>query len=141
LAWRTPSIPNCSDSAGRRISDDAWDDWSRDEAAATVADSASERQTDPDPTRLPMPDDERRSKYEQACLAARRTVAMNVTELRVARGWSQAELARRSGVRNNEVADVEAGAGDMFIDTLSMLAGGLNVDISDLFRNRTESLH
>ena len=88
-----------------------------------------------------MPENERQSKYEEGRLAARRMVAMNVTELRIARGWSQGELARRSAVREAEVADVEAGIGDMFIDTLSLLANGLNVDISCLFRNRTDSMH
>ena len=88
-----------------------------------------------------MPEDDRQSKDEEARLAARRMVAMNVTELRVARGWSQAELARRSAVREEDVADVEAGIGEMSIATLSLLADGLNVDISCLFRNRTDSMH
>jgi transcriptional regulator with XRE-family HTH domain len=88
-----------------------------------------------------MPENERQSTYEEARLAARRMVAMNVTELRIARGWTQADLARRSAVRETEVADVEAGIGEMFIDTLSLLASGFNVDISCLFRNRTDSMH
>jgi transcriptional regulator with XRE-family HTH domain len=88
-----------------------------------------------------MPKNEKQSKYEEARLVARRTVAMNVTELRIAHGWSRAELARRSAVRETKVADVEAGIGEMFRDTLSLLANGLNVDISCLFRNRTDSMH
>ena len=88
-----------------------------------------------------MRNNEEQSNNEEARLAARRLVAMNVTELRMARGWSQAELARRSGVKETDLADVEAGAGEMFIDTLSLIADGLNVDISILFRNRTDSMH
>jgi transcriptional regulator with XRE-family HTH domain len=88
-----------------------------------------------------MPLNERDSKYDGARLAARRMVAMNVTDLRIARGWSQAELAQRSGLRENDVEDVEAGSGEMFIDTLSLLANGLNVDISCLFRSRTDRMH
>ena len=88
-----------------------------------------------------MPENERQSNYEEARLAARRLVAMNVTELRIARGWTQAELAQKSGVRENDVEDVEAGIGEMYIDTLSLLADGLNVDISCLFRNRTDRMH
>ena len=88
-----------------------------------------------------MPLNERDSKYDEARVAARRMVAMNVTELRIARGWTQAELAQKSGVRENDVEDVEAGSGEMFIDTLSLLADGLNVDISWLFRNRTDRMH
>jgi transcriptional regulator with XRE-family HTH domain len=88
-----------------------------------------------------MPENDRQSKHEKARLAARRIVAVNVTELRIARGWSQAELARRSAVRETDVADVEAGTGEMFIDTLSLVATALNVDISCLFRNRTDNMH
>ena len=72
-----------------------------------------------------MPNDEEESNYEATRLAARRLVAMNVTELRVTRQLSQAELARRSGVTEREVEDVEAGTGEMLIDTLSSLAEGL----------------
>ena len=68
-------------------------------------------------------------------------VAMNVTELRVARRLSQAELARRSGVTEREVDDVEAGVGEMWIDTLSSLANGLNVDIKRLFSGRKNNPH
>ena len=85
-----------------------------------------------------MPNDEGESNYEATRLAARRLVAMNLTELRVTRQLSQAELARRSGVTERELEDVEAAAGEMPIDTLSSLAGGLNVDIAFLFRDRTD---
>ena len=88
-----------------------------------------------------MTDNERQLNYDEARLTARRTVAMNVTELRVARGWSQAELAHQAGIEEGDVSDVEAGIGEMFIDTLSLLADGLKVDISCLFRNRTDSMH
>ena len=88
-----------------------------------------------------MADNEKRANYHEARLATRRMVAMNVTELRVARGWSQAELAHRAGLGEGDVSDVEAGIGDMFIDTLSLLADGLKIDISCLFRNRTDSMH
>ena len=71
----------------------------------------------------------------------RRLVAMNVTELRVTRQLSQAELARRSGVTERELEDVEAGTGEMLIDTLSSLAEGLNVDVAFLFRDRTDDVH
>ena len=88
-----------------------------------------------------MPDDEVEPNYEETRLATRRLVAMNVTELRVTRQLSQAELARRAGVTEREVEDVEAGTGDMLIDTLSSLAEGLNVDVAFLFRDRTDDVH
>ena len=88
-----------------------------------------------------MPDDEVEQDYEAARLATRRLVAMNVTELRVTRQLSQVELARRSGVTERELEDVEAGVGEMLIDTLSSLADGLNVDVTFLFRKRADDVH
>ena len=86
-----------------------------------------------------MQNDEGESNYEATRLAARRLVAMNLTELRVTRQLSQAELARRSGVTEHELEDVEAGTGEML--TLSSLAEGLNVDAAFLFRDRTDDVH
>ena len=88
-----------------------------------------------------MPSNERHAKDEAARLAARRLVAINVTALRVARQLSQVELARRSGISEREVEDVEGGVGEMLIDTLSSLADGLNVDIAFLFRDGTGDVH
>jgi transcriptional regulator with XRE-family HTH domain len=88
-----------------------------------------------------MPNDEGESNYEATRLATRRLVAMNVTELRIIRQLTQAELARRSGVTEREVQDVEAGTGEMLIDTLSSLAEGLNADVAFLFRDRTDDVH
>jgi transcriptional regulator with XRE-family HTH domain len=88
-----------------------------------------------------MPDDEVEQDHEAVRLATRRLVAMNVTELRVTRQLSQIELARRSGVTEREVEDVEAGVGEMLIDTLSSLADGLNVDVSVLLRKRADGVH
>jgi transcriptional regulator with XRE-family HTH domain len=88
-----------------------------------------------------MPKDDGESNYEAARLATRRLVAMNATELRVTRQLSQIELARRSGVTERDVEDVEAGVGEVLIDTLSSLADGLNVDVSFLFRKRADEVH
>jgi transcriptional regulator with XRE-family HTH domain len=88
-----------------------------------------------------MPDDEEQSNYEATRLAAHRLVAMNVTELRIIHQLTQAELARRSGVTERELEDVEAGTGEMLIDTLSSLAEGLNVDVAFLLRDRTDDVH
>ncbi len=88
-----------------------------------------------------MTHDEAEPDSNAARLAARRLVAMNVTELRTTRRFSQAELARRSGVTEREVEDVEAGKGEMLMDPLSALADGLNVDVALLFRRRTDEVH
>lgn len=88
-----------------------------------------------------MANDEGELSYEAARVAARRLVAMNITELRIASELSRVELARRSRVTEREVEDVEAGADDILIDTLSSLAEGLKVDIAVFFRARTDDVH
>ena len=88
-----------------------------------------------------MPDDEVEQDYEGVRLATRRSVAMNVTELRVTRQLSQVDLARRSGITERELEDVEAGVGEMLIDTLFSLADGLNVDVTLLCRKRADDVH
>ena len=58
--------------------------------------------------------------------------------LRSTSSWSASSV---SGVGEREVEAVEAGVGEMLIDTLSSLADGLNVDIAFLFRDRTDDVH
>src|SRR5688572_24905865 len=48
---------------------------------------------------------------------------------------------RRSGVTERELKDVEAGPGEMLIDTLSSLAEGLNVGVAFLFCDRRDDVH
>ena len=44
-------------------------------------------------------------------------------------------------MRATPLEDVEAGGGEMLIDTLSSLADGLNVDVTLLFRKRAYDVH
>ena len=72
---------------------------------------------------------------------ARQRVAMNVTELRIERGWSQAELAQRARVSQRTVEDIEAGAGEMRIDALSSLAQALRVPVARIVQPRPTKPH
>lgn len=54
--------------------------------------------------------------------------------LREQRGCSQAELARRSGVRRTYLIALERGQHDPTLDTLQRLAAGLGMDVADLVR-------
>lgn len=54
--------------------------------------------------------------------------------LREQRGCSQAELARRSGVRRTYLIALERGQHDPTLDTLRRLAIGLDMDVADLVR-------
>jgi transcriptional regulator with XRE-family HTH domain len=72
----------------------------------------------------------------------RQRIAMKLTELRVARGWSQAELASRAGVGESMIEEVEsATAADLRIDTLTDLASGLDVPVALLLEPRQTKPH
>ena len=88
-----------------------------------------------------MKNDEEELDYETTRLTTRRLVAMNISEQRLARRLSVAELARRAGVPERDVDDIEAASGEMLIDTLSSIAQAMDVDVSVFFRPRTNDVH
>lgn len=56
-----------------------------------------------------------------------------IKELRLKRGWSQSELARRSGVKQGVLSYIESGrTKHPRIDTLSALAAALGVSVNKL---------
>ena len=67
----------------------------------------------------------------------RMRVASNVYRLRTQRGLTQAELARRAGMRQPRIAELERGDASPNQDTLVRVAIALAVDIADLYE-RTE---
>jgi transcriptional regulator with XRE-family HTH domain len=63
------------------------------------------------------------------------TLEIRIQELREAKGWSQAELARRANVRPSTLVDMEKGrAGRVGLDVLERLADALEVDPGFLIR-------
>lgn len=54
--------------------------------------------------------------------------------LREARGWSQAELARRAGVHENTVRFIEAKPGRAHWNTVCQLANALEASLEELAR-------
>ncbi len=75
-----------------------------------------------------MQDPEYRREYERTRLA--NDVAIRVIQYRVRHGLSQAELARRLGMRQPNVARLESGEHEPTIATLSLLAQVLKQDFS-----------
>src|SRR6266851_4381520 len=75
-----------------------------------------------------MHDPEYRREYERTRLA--NDVAIRVTQYRVKHHLSQAELARRLGTRQPNVARLESGEHEPTVATLSLLAQVLNQDFS-----------
>jgi transcriptional regulator with XRE-family HTH domain len=83
-----------------------------------------------------MQDPEYRREYERTRLA--NDVAIRVIQYRVRHGLSQAELARRLGTRQPNVARLESGEHEPTIATLSLLAQVLKQDFSvDIKPSRT----
>ena len=58
-----------------------------------------------------------------------------IRELRVKRGWSQSELARRAGIRQGVLSYIESGrTKHPRIDTLTAIAAALGVSVDKLTR-------
>jgi XRE family aerobic/anaerobic benzoate catabolism transcriptional regulator len=62
------------------------------------------------------------------------SLALRVRELRRARGWSRAELARRSGLSLRFLARVESGTGNLSVLRLAWLARALETQTDRLLR-------
>lgn len=62
-------------------------------------------------------------------------VGINVRRLRKARGYSQTDLAIRSGILQTTISSIERG-GDPTSTNLSKLADALNVTADDLLREK-----
>lgn len=55
---------------------------------------------------------------------------------RVARGWTQSELARRTGTMRPLISRCESGRHLLQLEVLERLLTALNVQMADLFRER-----
>jgi transcriptional regulator with XRE-family HTH domain len=54
-------------------------------------------------------------------------------ELRLRRGWSQEDLARKAGLTQDTISNVESGKHRPFPSTLRKIAGALEVEVGELF--------
>jgi transcriptional regulator with XRE-family HTH domain len=61
-------------------------------------------------------------------------LATNLKRLREARGYSQLELARRTGLPNGYISKVEQELKNVTLANLEALANGLGCSLEDLFR-------
>lgn len=75
-------------------------------------------------TRLHPDAESQRSVFEQAY-----KIAMQVVELRLGHGLTQAELAERGGIDQADISRIERGATDPPVLTLQRLAGALGADV------------
>ena len=65
----------------------------------------------------------------------RELFARRVRELRTARGWSQDELAAKSGLHRSYVGIIERGEKSATLDTVERIAKAFNVEVSDFFED------
>lgn len=65
----------------------------------------------------------------------RELFARRVRELRTARGWSQDELAAKSGLHRSYVGIVERGEKSATLDTVERIAKAFNVEVSEFFED------
>jgi transcriptional regulator with XRE-family HTH domain len=55
-----------------------------------------------------------------------------VRALRLDRGWTQEELAHRSGLNRSYMSDVERGRSDVSLSTLQKIARPLGISLAEL---------
>ena len=65
----------------------------------------------------------------------RRQVGLNVRRVRASKGWSQEELAFRSGLRRTYVSEVERGMRNPTVLVIGRLAATLEVHPADLLKS------
>lgn len=64
----------------------------------------------------------------------RQSFGQSIKELRLRCGWTQEELAERSGLHPNYVGQVERGEKNISLENIAKLAHGLRVELSLLFQ-------
>ena len=64
--------------------------------------------------------------------SARELLAKNLRELRQEKGWSQDELAARSGLHRTYIGTVERAEQSITVDSMEKLASALNVKVARL---------
>ncbi len=65
--------------------------------------------------------------------AARRIFAQNVRRLRLARKWSQEDLAASARLHQVQVSKIEMADNNTTIDTMQKIAHALGVPVAELF--------
>ncbi|MHB8644445.1 MAG: helix-turn-helix domain-containing protein [Thermomicrobiales bacterium] len=63
-----------------------------------------------------------------------------VRELRLARGWTQEQLAERAGIHEKFLGAVERGERNVTLRNIARIARGLNVPIMALFATEADTL-
>ena len=70
----------------------------------------------------------------------RELLGRRIRSLRAIKGWTQQELGEKADVNYKFVGEIERGRQNPSLDILSKIAGGLEIDLSELFRFEHEVL-
>lgn len=62
----------------------------------------------------------------------KKMLGLNIRALREKKGWSQEELAERSGLHRTYISGLERGIRNPTIDTVDIIATALGVKLGDL---------
>jgi len=71
----------------------------------------------------------------QDSVSIRKNLGKRVRALREKRGWSQEELAHRSGLARSFTGAIERGEKDLRLTTLVKLANTFKLSVADLFKS------
>jgi transcriptional regulator with XRE-family HTH domain len=66
-------------------------------------------------------------------------LADNILRLRLERGWSQTELARRAGTKQANISKIESSLGNPTLKFIKKLADTFDVELYTLLREETET--
>jgi HTH-type transcriptional regulator/antitoxin HipB len=68
-------------------------------------------------------------------------LADDILRLRLERGWSQSELARRAGTKQANISRLEAGLGNPTVRFIQRVARALDVELAVLLRRKPSVMH
>lgn len=64
----------------------------------------------------------------------RHRLGKRIYKLRIAKGWSQDQLAKRCGIHSHHLGKIERGEANATLATLLAIAKPLRISIAELFR-------
>lgn len=75
----------------------------------------------------------------EAAMGSRLIIARNVSHLRVRSGITQTELARRIGMSQPRLAQIESARANVTVNTLDRIAAAFSVQTATLFKRRSRT--
>ena len=77
---------------------------------------------------------------EKDLLASRQSVIQKLTQARLEKGLSQAQLARLIGTQRSNICRIESGAQNLSLDMMIRIAEALGKDLNILLEERNQTM-